>query len=261
MWKPIRICLLVVLWSWCGIALSQADQTLYLKDGSIIKGEIVEDSDYRVRMVIASGDTLTIGYKFVHSIGRANQDKAVTKKHNTPAVHLDNGRIVALSLGPTFSQSQDAGFQISLDAGQRLNNKLHIGGGLAYHSFMKGFQFIYVEHDFLSAHGYGRYYFNDAQIKYFVQAKIGYGVAVSDRFSRDFNTEYYDEYSGGLTSQLSFGTHFASREKFRFFAEFNLSYQKVTGSYGAFDWVTNLPITSSYDINYLRPGIKAGIEF
>jgi len=40
-------------------------KVVHLKDGTILKGEIIEDTDYKIKLVIGTGDTLDVGYKFI----------------------------------------------------------------------------------------------------------------------------------------------------------------------------------------------------
>ena len=74
-----------------------------------------------------------------------------------------------------------------------------------------------------------------------------------------------NHYDGGVTGQVSFGVHFASRRKWRFLVEANLGYQKTSGRINTFDWNqlnwTDFPVTVEYDITFIRPGISVGIEF
>lgn len=241
---------------------AQDVQSIYLKDGSIIKGEILENSDYLVRVIITSNDTLTIGYKHILSVGQVfNTYSHRAKSMRKEKTHLNSGAFIGLSTGVTLHTDSESGFQAGLNFGKRLGDKVYLGGSIDYNTYVKSFQFIYLSHKFASLSAYGRYYFLNKKSKYYAAARLGYSNAINDQFNRDFNESYFDEYEGGLTSELSIGVHFPSSEKFRFLAEFSISHQQTNGMYGALDWSTNLPVRASYDINYVRPGITIGIEF
>lgn len=263
---------LFVLFWFLGIALDlkgqadsiKVDKTVYLKDGSVLKGEIIEDNDFAVTLVIFSGDTLVIGYKHINSVGAdlLETNQRYIRKPRKPQFHKTEGLFVTISSGIILSQDEPTA-QLSVIGGKRINENLLLGAGVGVFDYTKVLSNYYMYNSYAALTGYGRYYFNTDKTKYYTALRLGYGLSLD--LGEEFPNDQNNHYDGGVTGQVSLGVHFASRRKWRFLVEANLGYQKTSGRINTFDWNqpnwTNFPITIEYDITFIRPGISVGIEF
>jgi hypothetical protein len=231
-----------------------------LKDGSILIGQLISDDDYAVEIVLISGDTVKIGYKHIESIG---QQVVKTKSHNRRTKfekeHNYSGTFVHAELGGIWSGQEDnGGAQLYLSVGQRLSRNWNLGGGIGYVLLPKTFRFIWLEPTFVPIYGYSRYYFSDKVFRLYTSGKLGYGISTNHHPSFQFNTS--NDYGGGLFGQLGIGLHIANRKKIKAMIELNGTFQHTSGHYEALDF-NGLPVSSDYNIHFLRPGLTVGIEF
>lgn len=242
------------------IAEPSAKTRVYLKDGSILVGQLLSDDDYAVEMILISGDTVRIGYKYIESVG--SREAAPITKYRNPKIgkeHNYGGTFIYAEIGGSWSDNEDnGGGQFFLTAGQRISRKLNLGGGIGYVILPKTFRFIWLEPTFVPLYGYSRYYFNEKVFRIYSSAKLGYGISTNRDPFLQFNT--VNNYGGGLFGQIGVGVHIANRKKIKALIELNGTYQHTSGHYEALDF-NGLPVSSDYNIHFLRPGLTVGIEF
>ncbi len=231
-------------------------EEVYLKDGSVLVGHILEDTDYAIKILLGSGDTLDIGYKYVESIGVKERRKS-SFIELAPRFHKEQGILFQLSLNSIYSDVE-TGSEVALNVAKRFGPRINVGGGVAYTTWANYVNWIYVRSNYIPVYAYGRYYFNDKLVRLFTSAKLGYGLALNNN---NFFFQGTHDLNGGMFSQASLGIHIANRRKVRVLIALTGNYQRATGRLEGIDWNTNLPFVSDYRAHYIRPGLSIGVEF
>lgn len=236
------------------------ENRIFLKDGSIIYGEILRDDDYAVQILLTSGDTLLIGYKYIKSVGLENEVLKETRKKSylMDKIHKYEGYFIQAEAGVVWSRNEDSAGQVFLNAGWRLTKKFNVGAGAGYVEMPKCLQHIWIEPSFVPIYAYSRFFFNDNTLRIFSSAKVGYGISAGEGGFFQFGTSH--EYSGGLFSQIGAGIQVANRKAVKAMLQLNLTLQDSNGHYESRDFNGQL-IVSDYSISYFRPGMTVGIEF
>lgn len=254
-------------------------QIVELKDGGRLLGSILEDNEYAVTIVILTGDTLEIGYKYISAVGPLDDSRvrrvvgnrrSVARGGDTAKSELydkefvSNDIIKIISVGITSGEGgAGAGLLGSLDLIKMLNAKLGIGGGLAFNRHQRfiinDVTFNRIDLRFLPVYVSSRYVIAESMtFKPFAQLDVGYGFGIAtDRFG--FDSEY--NFNGGPYGQLHVGTTIANRRKYNMQLSLNLLYQRTSGNITGFDFNFGNPFESDFNLSIIRPGFTVGIVF
>lgn len=247
-----------MLWTYTISSWAQGSEPtkVYLKDGSIMIGHILEDNDYFVRLALPAVDTLEIGYKLIASIGQApsNQKLIRVKK---PIVTPREGIFINLnSKLNTGIRGSNNSLSPEIIIGHRLNKGKYNIGMVAEFKFFEFFtNFTSAENKFISTSLYGRLYWDyKKQRKWFGDGKIGYAwpTTTVERF------QYRHVYDGGLNGSLALGYHIPSRRRLSTILKVGVDYQKANG---LIHTQFNGDIMTSYRQQYINGYLGLGIEF
>ncbi len=251
--KLLLICIFTVLLT--GIH-AQSNDYIQLKDGSIIKGEIIEViTDQHIKIKTVEGNVL----KYALSDVKKSKIKGVG---NVSSVKLKskgyyNYTNIGLLMGRNNYSNASVNFQMV--NGFQFKNKYQIGIGTGINQF-DGSPLLPVYLD-------ARYLFRDTEVTPFVELLGGYS------FNLGGETNYYPMYSsyyapapvngGGITSGLQFGVRNYVKENFGFTISGGYLFQRTNRSYmdtwwnGA-EYVYNEVLERKY---HHRFEIKLGILF
>jgi len=251
-------CLLLILFGLNTIIGQSEDlkKTVYLKDGSILKGIIVEDNDYFLKLLIETGDTLKIGYKNIISEQVQIQNKRIFK--NELSFNTDRAFFKA---GLRLATSEHTKYDIEGIIGLRLNQKWQGGLKLTFMSKDDVIGVQYIQPNFLSIGLYGRYNIIKGRPKMFLEGDVGYAMDVgSDRNFEGFGSF---EYGGGFQASTSLGVHFATRSKLSWGLKVGVSYTRTTGDITTPDFSNQLRTTirTVYFKNFIDPYFGFFLEF
>lgn len=193
------------------------DDIIHLRDGSIYKGQIIEENDEYIYMVIIEGQTISIPQREVKRMMNGKNYLF----HNNRRFHYTKGFFWNVKLG--FSVIEDEGAEhFSFLMGYRFNKRFSVGIGLGSElgtSKVGGFD---VETIFASYFAEGRYYLTNNRQRLFTYGRLGYGSGPSE-------TNESGRHGGGFQTQGGIGIHFASRKRIRFIMSFGYHTQYTNG--------------------------------
>jgi hypothetical protein len=227
------------------------DHVVYLRDGSVFKGSIVEETDDYIYMVILDGTTIDIARWRIRKV----MDNKNFIFHNGGRYHYNEGGFFwNLQLGFAPS-SQTTSEHSSLEFGYRLKKRwsVAIGAGSEFStSPVAGFD---VSTLFNSFYLYNRNYLSDSRRRPFVYQRIGYG------FGPTTEEDIEGRHGGGPQLQVGAGLHFASRKRSRFVLSLGYHAQYVNGEQTFLDNFQN-EIRVKYEDLLVRNFIlKFALEF
>jgi hypothetical protein len=208
------------------------------KDGSIFRGTILYANEGSLRMIISTGDTISLRPEMIEKIFDLS-DYIVTKKDK---YHYKSGvfSYTSLILG---SNNYDFSTQLQTVLGYRYTDRLSLGAGVSLeaHDLTVGDGWFY--HRYLSSFGYGRYYLNNKNWRLYTDAKMGYAFALDPEFFQR-NTS-----KDGFIFQPGVGVHMASRNKFKM--HFGMSYVFLRTAGTGSDWSGDIQYDYKVWINRL----------
>lgn len=217
-----KVGLIIILGFVSVLLFGQEDskRILILKDGSIVKGELIEEDEYKVRILSINQDTLTYSYKYIReSIKGSRVPNAYLNDNQTfPRYHNTEGTFVNLDI---------YAIPISIEIGKRISPSFNFGGQLSY-TYNNDFGGEGV----VGLAAYGRYYLSNNQF-----AKKGYIEGFAGfAYNQDANIDNsIKPYLG-----VALGLQLASRKKVRFYFElgvytiYNTSNRLIRGNDGRF---------------------------
>lgn len=232
-------------------AQSSEPRKIHLKDGSILVGYVIEDNDYHVKLVMETGDTLTVGYK---NIVTESEIRVARKKTRVRPVHKYDG--VFVTAGYQRFLMNDQPHTASFIAGKRINCQTNVGIELGYRWHQEFIGGAFIEPQYATAAIYARRYILDVGIpRIFIDGSVGYAVPTNsiDGFIVNF------DYDGGILASLSGGAHIALRGPLSFVIKGGVTYSQTSGLIisegGGNTFRTN------YSKDYLVPFVNVGLEF
>lgn len=228
---------------------------VHLKDGSILIGEIIEDTDRYVKIVTATLDTIEIGYKQILSVGDVPKPQKKYKEKPTfiPKV---SGFFANASFGSTDQDKGENGdFRATVILGKRINERFNLGFEFGIQEQVFSSVIAYAKSRFLILGVNGKHFFSEQQHRWFADGSLGYGIALE----RQHLFEQIHIYKGGINSQLSFGRQWSVSNTIGLFFKAGVGYQHATGDIFQI-WDIN-PVEITYRKEYLYPLILIGLEF
>jgi hypothetical protein len=144
------------------------DAVLKLKDGSYLKGNIINETDQYVHFSILSGDTLFMGYKYIEELLTYREYRRFNPDHaeELEKYHRTEGIFVNVDLWS---------YPIAVEVGKRLSPSLNAGGRV---SFLGD-----DNTPIIGVESYIQQYLSDVQnkAKFYVEAHAGIGYRTEDR--------------------------------------------------------------------------------
>jgi len=225
--------------------------TVELKDGSLLKGYIIKDADDHIRLIIETGDTLTIGYKNINNIN----SQSFGDVYNRKAEHKYDGMFYGLE----YSQyiHEDAPFGFSLLVGKRLNRRTSLGVNVRLRRHKERVGVTFIDPYFVYGGAYLRRYISEAKVRLFTDATLGYTVSTNSgiqccTIDRD--------YKGGVQVSIGGGIQIANDSPLSLIVKTGLTYSRTSGEINSIDNIDQT-FESSYNKQYYIPYLSVGIEF
>ncbi len=235
---------------------------IYLKDSSIIKGQIIETTPERVKIELLGGSVLVYSMSQIVVIKKETLNSNpinpayIEKKYHRRDTGVYHHIQTKLNIGSrNFGLS--AGLGISYTCGYFLNK--YVGLGLtAGVERIAGYRFIPVVLDF-------RGYLSDNKTRFYYNLGLGYGFARSD-YSRNiyFSPEDILDAKGGFYANPAIGVQFASYNKHHFSLDlgYSINQAQFTLQQNYPDWQTGqLPAPYTEKNIFYRWVLRAGWTF
>ncbi len=262
---PIQNALLVLcLFVGTGLTLLKAqvskdfdlNTSLSLKDGSQLLGQLIEEDNHSITMMLSTGDTLDIGFGYIKRYRTANERMRLFKKGK---FQYKSGDYLNLSLGITSSPWTGGASHSHLAVARRFTEQSSLGFGLGLDTYQAGI--AWDSYSYLAVYLYGRRYLNKNRTKRtkpYAAARLGYGFAenVVDVWLSQVGT-----YKGGLMVNPSIGLHFSSRSKLKMLLGWTWQIQYTSADYRTADWWRGGPRQVSEQIWFIRSGISLIFEY
>lgn len=228
----------------------KGDQTIvYYKDGSVFIGQLVEENNQYLKIVLATKDTISIDKKYIQRIKYAPSQIII---HKAGKYHYTHGFFMSTQGGLGVSERGDGTSQLDLLLGWRFNERLSAGIGIGIHSHqLRLSNWTWITNNMNPVYAYGRYYLTNNRIRPFADMKLGYGFGRSTFFSNE---------ADGIFMQTGVGFHFASRKLHRYTFGISHLLQNASGTTFNTDQLNN-EIRYDYKLWYNRILFTLGIEF
>ena len=238
-------------------------EVLYLKNGSVIRGKILEQTDDgQIKIEIVGGNILTFTADQVKSIKFEPRTTTVNTQtlpkykpriYTPPPYHVpQTGNYQVALLGWVAGRSPNGfrpGFSAHYIYGYRFSQYLSLGLGVGFDVYNlvdngDGATQFYVD---------GRGYFKENTQTWYYKLNLGYGSPFTGRWN-------IQESKGGIYMHPGLGWQFSSRSGTHFIIEFGASFQKAQFIETAWDPVTeNMEQIDVENIWYQRNSLKFGI--
>jgi|GEM_PF-964243 len=215
----------------------------HLKDGSILKGTLVSDSPFSSRLLIYTGDTISVPQEAVlnrYKKAKGRIDIGGGKHFYKNGFHLD--------IASTIGFGNNAGHtKIEISINKRLTEKLSVGIGIGNQYDETSFELIgnsrrvFLEHRTTPVFAQGKYFLNLKKKRFYVNSKMGYAIGRSNWWSRN---EAYN----GFTFQYGIGFNKATKRGVRTFIQLSQTHSYSVGqSSGRFNWWDVNPEIQDFD--------------
>lgn len=259
--KSILIILLLLSVYQLSLAQALSEDVLYLKDGSILRGNIVEQyRDSLVKLQMNGGSIFAISTKLIGNIeyNAKPYQPDLPPGTDMPDSNKNSGyfNITAMGVLPGSNYYYDyyygnpqsgtsVGFTIQTIHGYRFNKHLLAGAGLAIDIIQYPMGQLFAD---------GRYEILDRKTTPFVFIDCGYGIPLS-KGHQDANSEV--TYSGGITAGGGAGMRINFRNEGAFILEAGYKMEKASENIKYETWGTDQ--TNNY--TYSRLAIRVGLAF
>ena len=239
----------------CSISLSaqtkETKTTVVTKEGSLYKGELINENIFDVKLLLETGDTIIIDKGSVKNILMPKDDVVYFDKGK---YHETSGLFYSMRFDFTAGASENSSSSLSFVAGKRLNEKWHVGLGYGFSTnsarvpgnwfVNQGFQHVFA---------YGRYNIKFAKKLLFVDTDLGYGFSSSEDFLvRDLRD--------GIYAKPSIGIEFGSAKRLKWSIKLSQFMQSSGGRIENEDSFGNA-ILLDYKQFYNRTMIGVGITW
>lgn len=251
--KKIPIAFLMFFFLIQAFAQNGKKDLVYLKSGSVIKGDLIT-YDAEMVKIISAGNSWVFNVADVDSVKRYEKKERV-KFETGKSMNYFFDTSLGVLIGNS-ANSHDAPFSFMTSMNYRLMDKLYLGAGL-------GADFL--EESYMPAFGQIQYKFRETRFTPFVNLQAGYMVPLED--GNHYQNNYYPYYSsyypgpqnnqklnaeGGLFFNPSIGFQFFSSENFGWFFSFGYRHHQL-----------NFSGENAYKLesNYSRLSLKIGFIF
>ena len=226
---------------------TEKQDVIYLKNGSIIRGSIIEYiSEETIKIEIVGQNVLVFG---IDEVEKMQQEDVLTKKKGKRPIYFSESRFANhSSLGVLFSQNDGPSSSIETVNSYRIKPYMSVGLGVGImwiNTWRLGWArampiFADIRGDVLQKSRTTPFYY----------AQIGYGI--------DTAGELNDERKGGVYFGLGTGIKIRTRSKMAF--TFGIGYAQQHQEIMETDWWNNGQIIQR-SINYRRIALRTGFAF
>ena len=228
---------------------------LYLQNGGIYIGKILNDEGYDINMKLADGNEIVFPKSNVKRHFESHRLVVYPDgKYNvTKGFFFHYGSGSSLDSYVRDEENARLSSHIPFIFGTYLNPRIALGGGLGLEFNeveISGFEF---NTSLFTQFIYGRYYLTETKKRPFIFSRIGYG-------SRAEGTDSNDNDKGGLNFKAGAGIHFSGRQKSKFILSIGYYLQEIEGT-ELFRDEFGGEIRTDYDVMIRRLTITFSAEF
>ena len=256
--------LLLCCASWLSAQTTQ--DVVYLKNGSIIRGQVIEyQSAGKIKIQITGGSVLVYESSEVEKMEKetVNAQTAPVQNNKPPEPKekhtFERGTYVMLgltSIGASPGGIPLPGIAGDVIMGWRLNPYFQAGGGLTLH--------VALSQSLLQAHGHFRFnILGKRSFSPYIDGQVGYGLLLTpNAIANDFTFNFMDgvqsvEYArGGFYARPAVGVRFASKNTVHCFLDIGVTIQDTY--YKGMTW-NQFPFEERRLL--LRTSIRVGMVF
>lgn len=225
------------------------ETVIYYKDGSVFKGQVIEENPLHYTMVLSTLDTININKS---EIGRFASARRMNL-YRRGGFHYKDGFYLYMTgmLGGGSNETYTGLTDITVGYRTNPDQSIGIGAGLAISDIVLAS--TWMTHEFTTVFLYGRQYLGKSKTRFYFDSRLGYGFP---RLSEDL---FGDEHNGGVHFQPGIGLHFASKSGLKWHFGLARFIQRTSGedsTTGPF----NQPIETNFKLWYSRTVFKIGIE-
>ena len=246
----IRIFLIGFLFVVTNQLFAQEKKAVKLKDGSVLIGEVVEDNDYFIKIVIETGDTLQIGYKNIIEEGGT-----VYFKKEKPPKYFKEGGLFA-GFGMSYFLTEGGNYQFTGFLGKRIHPNWNLGFSMRFTRREDYIGVNYIDPHYFELSPFARYYITQTNPRVYVSGSVGYAISTNSESFQGFVREFRN----GVVADANIGLHLSSRYKMRFLFQAGLNYQDTEGRIQIFQPVVG-EITTAFTKQYYTPTFGILVEF
>ena len=249
-YSRILLCLLVGVVIHSGLVAQTKTEVVHLKDGTVLKGIIVSDDDYKIQLVISTGDTLDIGYKLIDHFG----DEPRAQRSSIPLEVPSSGYTFDLGVMTYLSHSREA--SLEFQAGRILSKDHHLGIMARYRLEEYNIQVWSSMQNYMDLGVFYRYFIGkSSKVRPFAELSGGVSMLVSESSSLPAVT------STNPHATLSFGARFKVKKRFGLFLKAGVSHNRTSVVSSEQGLGRGFEITFDFEKSYLTPHFSAGISF
>lgn len=176
----------------------KSSDVLIMKDGSVIKGQIISQDEFTVELIDLRGDTLEYSFKYIDQV--SSEKEIEVNPYQKKKFHKTSGRFTTLSYAVPFA----------LEIGLRHNEQINYGIHVSLPPINRGGSISSFENNVVGIAPYVKYFLTEDlhSARFFLDGWVG---IIIDGEARE--TE--NEIKGYLGANI--GIHLATRKKVRFF--------------------------------------------
>lgn len=247
-------CVLLLL---CGTLAAQAqkeqEQVLYLKNGSIIRGDLIEQTQDVVKMRIYGGSVFVFPASDVVKIVSEERFVPQGRRQKGEFTIKEHGFYQTLSAGMLFRRYENNNFQARYSAGYHFNRHLAVGLQTGVNSIDFSWNIAQTS---LPVMAEVRGYWTKQPFSPYYAAQFGYA------FDATQTTDELLESKGGVTFSPKIGVQLPSRSNAAFFVEVGYFFQQASFTYRNF-WTWPQPIDNivTQNITFQRVAASVGVTF
>ncbi|MCP4442478.1 MAG: hypothetical protein GY810_26530 [Aureispira sp.] len=234
---------------------SPKEDVIYLKNGSIIRGQILEyQPEGNIKVEIQGGSILV--YKTSEVIKVVKEPMKNPPSHQyyirekKPPILKTKGMYHYLGGGILFGVSDWGGPSIGLSlfyaGGYQINNYIAVGGGIEFITLFNQYNFVPIFADI-------RGYLLKKPTSIYYSLGIGYNLALK---SQSWQWNITTKAEGGIYARPAIGIRAGSRKRTNFMIDFGFNI--MSANYHYEDWNGNPVIEKRI---FYRPNIRCGVLF
>jgi len=229
------------------ISQSSKKQEVHLKDGTVLIGDIIEDSDYMIKLVISTGDTLDLGYKYIDHIG---PKKDRVKRKREPLVLPDGGWTIDVAAMNYIGGDRPSSWELM--TGKIISKQQHAGLLLRYRPESYNIRIWRGDQHYMDIGAFYRHFINKkTTVRFFAEASAGISVLLDDNSFQPTATGNHPHAS------LSIGTRLMGKSRLGFTVKAGMAYHKTT--------VSTTEAASNITFDFLKesfsPHVTIGLNF
>jgi len=234
-----------------------------LKDGSVIKGTVIDSDNTSATVVIMTGDTILVDYallglpddtRLLQATTLSPKKTTAEKRKEAIKKAADRKQFVDGMIG--FSTTDESGVDLRLLSGYYVRDHIGVGAEISYDQYDINF----VTPDYLTLSPHVRYIFNrDKPAQWY--AGLTTGVAFPSN-NEDFAPDFVRSSDIGWYGRVEWGLRYMTSGSLFINASISLKYLSQSGTTQMRDFfLFDRIITQEYSKQYILPIINVGIGF